>query len=67
LCLKTSLHPSLLCPEKLGEDNSSRYSHAEVREYAKESDVQVYGIGELGKLAYGNATLQGAEQQNTTE
>jgi Ca-activated chloride channel homolog len=33
-----------------GEDNSSRYSPLEVREFAKESDVQVYGIGEQGKL-----------------
>jgi Ca-activated chloride channel homolog len=41
-----------------GEDNSSRYSPAEVREYAKESDVQVYGIGELGKLGYGTTELQ---------
>jgi Ca-activated chloride channel homolog len=41
-----------------GEDNSSRYSPVEVREFAKESDVQVYGIGELGKLGYGNTELQ---------
>jgi Ca-activated chloride channel homolog len=33
-----------------GEDNSSRYTAAEVREFAKESDVQIYGIGEEGTL-----------------
>jgi Ca-activated chloride channel homolog len=44
-----------------GEDNSSRYSPAEVRDFAKESDVQLYGIGELGKLdsgKYGTTELQ---------
>jgi len=41
-----------------GEDNSSRYSPAEVREFAKESDVQIYGIGEEGKLGYGRAEIQ---------
>jgi len=41
-----------------GEDNSSRYSPAEVREFAKESDVQVYGIGEQGKLGYGYGEIQ---------
>ncbi|MDR0842851.1 MAG: VWA domain-containing protein [Acidobacteriota bacterium] len=41
-----------------GEDNSSRYSPAEVREFAKEADVQVYGIGEQGKLGYGSGELQ---------
>ena len=41
-----------------GEDNSSRYSPAEVREFARESDVQVYGIGEQGKLGYGSAEIQ---------
>ncbi len=41
-----------------GEDNSSRYSAAEVREFAKESDVQIYGIGEEGKLGYGRAEIQ---------
>ncbi len=42
-----------------GEDNSSRYSAAEVREFAKESDVQIYGIGEEGKLGYGRSEIQG--------
>lgn len=41
-----------------GEDNSSRYSSAEVREFAKESDVQIYGIGEEGKLGYGRSEIQ---------
>jgi Ca-activated chloride channel family protein len=41
-----------------GEDNSSRYSTAEVREYAKESDVQIYGIGEEGQLGYGKGEIQ---------
>lgn len=40
-----------------GEDNSSRYSPSEVREFAKESDVQIYGIGEEGKLGYGRAEI----------
>jgi Ca-activated chloride channel homolog len=41
-----------------GEDNSSRYSPSEVREFAKESDVQVYAIGEQGMLGYGRTELQ---------
>jgi Ca-activated chloride channel family protein len=41
-----------------GEDNSSRYPPTEVREYAKESDVQIYGIGEEGKLGYGRNEIQ---------
>ncbi len=41
-----------------GEDNSSRYSPSEVREFAKESDVQVYAIGEQGTLGYGRNELQ---------
>jgi Ca-activated chloride channel family protein len=41
-----------------GEDNSSRYSPAEVGEFAKESDVQIYGIGEQGKLGYGRWEIQ---------
>jgi Ca-activated chloride channel homolog len=41
-----------------GEDNSSRYSAAEVREFAKESDVQIYGIGEEGQLGYGKGEIQ---------
>ena len=41
-----------------GEDNSSRYSASEVRDFAKESDVQIYGIGEEGKLGYGRSEIQ---------
>ncbi len=41
-----------------GEDNSSRYSIAEVKEFAKESDVQIYAIGEEGKLGYGRSEIQ---------
>jgi len=41
-----------------GEDNSSRYSVAEVRQFAKESDVQIYGIGEHGQLGYGRSEIQ---------
>jgi len=36
-----------------GEDNSSRYSPSEVREFAKESDTRIYVIGEPGELGYG--------------
>jgi Ca-activated chloride channel homolog len=41
-----------------GEDNSSRYSPNEVREFARESDVQIYAIGEEGKLGYGRTEIQ---------
>jgi Ca-activated chloride channel family protein len=41
-----------------GEDNSSRYSPVEIREFAKESNVQIYGIGEEGKLGYGASEIQ---------
>ena len=41
-----------------GEDNSSRYSISEVREFAKESDVQIYAIGEQGELGYGRGLIQ---------
>lgn len=41
-----------------GEDNSSRYTSSEVREFAKESDVQIYAIGEEGKLGYGRSEIQ---------
>jgi Ca-activated chloride channel family protein len=42
-----------------GEDNSSRYSHSEVRDFVKESDVQIYAIGERGKLGYGRNHIRG--------
>lgn len=41
-----------------GEDNSSRYTASEIREFAKESDVQIYAIGEEGKLGYGRSEIQ---------
>ncbi len=41
-----------------GEDNSSRYSYSEVREFARELDVQLYAIGEIGKLGYGQSVIQ---------
>jgi Ca-activated chloride channel homolog len=40
-----------------GEDNSSRYTSSEVREFAKESDVQIYGIGQEGALNYGRSEI----------
>jgi len=41
-----------------GEDNSSRYTSMEVREFAKESDAQIYAIGEPGELGYGSARIR---------
>lgn len=41
-----------------GEDNSSRYSFTEVKDFARESDVQIYAIGEEGKLGYGRSQIQ---------
>jgi Ca-activated chloride channel homolog len=41
-----------------GEDNSSRYSANEVREFSKESDVQIYAIGLSGPMSYGQGILQ---------
>jgi len=40
-----------------GEDNSSRYSPSEVREFAKESNVQVYAVGMQGLLRYGGTVI----------
>ncbi|MFQ5740526.1 MAG: VWA domain-containing protein [Acidobacteriota bacterium] len=40
-----------------GEDNSSRYTFSEVKESAKESDVQIYVIGEKGELGYGRGII----------
>ena len=40
-----------------GEDNSSRYTFSEVRDYVKESDVQIYAIGERGELGYGRGII----------
>lgn len=41
-----------------GEDNSSRYSSSEVREFAKESSVQIYAIGQHGELGYGIPVIE---------
>ena len=41
-----------------GQDNSSRYSSREVREFAKESSVQIYSIGQLGELGYGMSIIR---------
>ena len=41
-----------------GEDNSSRYSSAEIREFAKELDVQIYFIGQQGPEGTGRAQIQ---------
>ncbi len=40
-----------------GEDNRSRYTFSEVKDFAKESDVQIYVIGERGELGYGRAII----------
>lgn len=40
-----------------GEDNRSRYTFSEVKEFAKESDVQIYVIGEKGELGYGRGVI----------
>jgi Ca-activated chloride channel homolog len=41
-----------------GEDNSSRYTRNEVREFAKESDVQIYSLGLFGPEGYGYSLLK---------
>ena len=41
-----------------GEDNSSRYTSIELREFAREANVQVYGIGQQGNLGYGFGEIQ---------
>jgi len=40
-----------------GENNASRYTFREVKEYAKESDVQIYIIGERGEQGYGRSII----------
>ena len=40
-----------------GEDNSSRYTFSDVKEFAKESDAQIYVIGEKGDQGYGRAII----------
>jgi Ca-activated chloride channel family protein len=41
-----------------GEDNHSRYTFGEVREFAREVDTQIYIIGEHGTLGYGEGIMQ---------
>ncbi len=41
-----------------GEDNSSRYSAGAVKEFARESDVQFYAIGEQGQFDFGRIRLE---------
>ena len=38
-----------------GEDNSSRYSFSEVKQAVRESDAQIYVIGQHGEIGYGRA------------
>lgn len=40
-----------------GEDNSSRYTFSEVKDFVKESDVQIYVIGERGDMGYGRGII----------
>jgi Ca-activated chloride channel family protein len=41
-----------------GEDNSSRYRTSEVREFCRESGVQIYAIGLPGPEGYGGGILR---------
>ncbi|UCF39000.1 MAG: VWA domain-containing protein [Acidobacteriota bacterium] len=40
-----------------GEDNTSRYTFREVKDRVKESDTQIYVIGERGELGYGRNVI----------
>ncbi len=40
-----------------GEDNTSRYTFKELKEFVKESDTQIYVIGEKGDLGYGRGII----------
>ncbi|GAB4237754.1 MAG: hypothetical protein Kow00109_11890 [Acidobacteriota bacterium] len=40
-----------------GEDNTSRYTFRELSEAVKESDTQIYVIGERGELGYGRGII----------
>jgi Ca-activated chloride channel family protein len=40
-----------------GEDNTSRYTFREVKDFVKESDTQIYVIGERGELGYGRGVI----------
>lgn len=41
-----------------GEDNASRYTFTELRDFIKESDVQIYVIGSQSRLVYGYAVIE---------
>ncbi len=40
-----------------GEDNTSRYTYKEVKDFVKESDTQIYVIGERGEMGYGRQII----------
>jgi Ca-activated chloride channel homolog len=40
-----------------GEDNTSRYTYRDLRDYVRESDTQIYIIGERGQLGYGRGII----------
>jgi Ca-activated chloride channel family protein len=40
-----------------GEDNTSRYTFREVKEFVRESETQIYVIGERGELGYGRGVI----------
>ena len=40
-----------------GEDNTSRYTFREVKDFVKESETQIYVIGERGELGYGRGII----------
>jgi len=41
-----------------GEDNTSRYRPAEIQEFCRESNVQIYSIGLLGPEGYGESLIK---------
>ncbi|HOB53024.1 MAG TPA: VWA domain-containing protein [Acidobacteriota bacterium] len=41
-----------------GEDNHSRYTFAEIKEFAREVDCQIYVLGEHGTEGYGEGIIQ---------
>lgn len=40
-----------------GEDNTSRYTFREVKDFVRESDTQIYVVGEKGDLGYGRGII----------
>lgn len=45
-----------------GEDNNSRYTIAEIREFARETDCQIYVVGEHGEERYGDSIMKDLAQ-----